>query len=388
MPLILLNYLIGTSNANKGQQHSMDLLIMKTLTTKLKPSLLALSLALSAPFFLTGCGEATASVDTQEEKQEEVIKVPVEAQLITRGDIANYYSANAILESVEEADVIAKVHGLIEKVLVEEGDYVEKGQVLAEIDATRYQLMLEQKRAELKRVKSEFDRLSAANSRALVSADQLEKLEWQYKSLEASTNLAALDVKEAKVVAPISGFVSARYVKEGNLVQQYQNKNLFHIVAQNELQGVLHLPEGQFSKVKKGQNVKLAVPALDNQSFVAKVERISPVIDAQSGTFKVVITMDNSEMHLKAGMFAEVNIEFGIHKDTLLAPSNSILTMDNRSIAYQVVDGKAQKTDVVIGYRQEGMVEVISGLADGATLITAGHNNLKDEADVNVINNI
>ena len=359
---------------------------MKTLTTRIKPSLFALTLALSAPVILSGCGEASASVDKPEEpKQEEVIKVPVEAQLITRGDIANYYSANAILESVNEADVIAKVHGLIEKVHVEEGDFVEKGKVLAEIDATRYQLMLEQRRAELKRVKSEFDRLSAANNKALVSADQLEKLEWQYKSLEASTNLAALDVKEAKVVAPISGYISARYVKEGNLVQQYQNKNLFHIVAQDELQGVLHLPEGQFSKVKIGQNVNLSVPAVENQNFVAKVERVSPVIDAQSGTFKVVITMDNSAQKLKAGMFAEVNIEFGIHKDTLLAPANSVLTMDNRSIAYQIKEGKAQKTEVIIGYRQDGVVEIVSGLEDGAQLITAGHNNLKDDADVNVI---
>ena len=358
---------------------------MKKLTTRLRPSLLALSLAISAPALLSGCGEATASVD-KKEKVEEVIKVPVEASPVSRGPIANYYSANAILESVEEADVIAKVHGLIERVLVEEGDYVEKGQVLAEIDATRYLLTLMQRQAELKRVKSEFDRLSRANSQSLVSADQLEKLEWQYKSLEASTKLAELDVKEAKVVAPISGFISARYVKEGNLVQQYQQKNLFHIVSQDELQGVLHLPEGQFTKVRKGQNVQLSIPAVQNKTFVANVDRISPVIDPKSGTFKVVITMDNSKRELNTGMFAQVDIEFGRHESSILAPASAVLTMDNRSIAYQVVDGKAVKTHVELGYRQQGVVEIVSGIEDTATLITAGHNNLKDQADVNVIN--
>jgi len=361
--------------------------IMKKLTTTLKPTLLALSIALTTPLVLTGCGEATASVDT-ETKAEEIIKVPVETTQVSRGDIANYYSANAILESVDEADVIAKVHGLIENVLVEEGDYVKKGQVLAEIDATRYQIALQQRQAELKRVKSEFDRLSSASTKSLVSADQLEKLEWQYKSLEASTNLAALDVKEAKVLAPISGYISTRYVKEGNLVQQYQQKNLFHIVSQDELQGVLHLPEGQFSKLQKGQNVNLTVPAVENQTFVAKVERISPVIDSNSGTFKVVITMDNSKQQLKAGMFAEVNIEFGLHQDSLLVPSSAVLTMDNKSITYQVVDGKAIKTEVATGFRQGGMVEIIEGIEENAQLITAGHNNLKDQADVNVINAI
>jgi len=362
---------------------------MKKSTTTLRPAALALTLALSSPLFLTACGEATASVDAnKEEKVEEVIKVPVEAMQVMRGDIANYYSANAILESVEEADVISKVHGLIERVLVEEGDYVEKGQILAEIDATRYQLSLQQRQAELKRVKSEFDRLSSASNKSLVSADQLEKLEWQYKSLEASTKLAALDVKEAKVIAPISGYISARYVKEGNLVQQYQQKNLFHIVAQKELQGVLHLPEGQFSRLKIGQNVKLAVAAVEDQEFIAKVGRISPVIDAKSGTFKVVITMDNTKQQLKAGMFAEVNIEFGLHQESILAPSSAILTMDNQNIAYQVLDGKAVKTQIVTGYRQDGLVEIVSGIKDDAHLITAGHNNLKDQADVNVINAI
>ena len=360
---------------------------MKKSNSQLRPALLALSIALTTPLVLTGCGEATASVD-KEEKVEEVIKVPVETTAVLRGDIANYYAANAIMESVDEADVIAKVHGLVEGVFVEEGDFVEKGQVLAEIDSTRYQLTLQQRQAELKRVKSEFDRLSSANHQSLVSADQLEKLEWQYKSLEAATKLAALDVKEAKVVAPISGYVSTRYAKPGNLVHQYQQKNLFHIVSQQELQGVLHLPEGQFSKLKTGQNVKLKVPAIDNQMFNAKVERISPVIDANSGTFKVVITMDNSKQTLKAGMFAEVSIEFGIHHNSILAPSSAILTMDNSNIAYQVVDGKAVKTQVEVGYRQGGLVEIISGVEDTAQLITAGHNNLKDQADVNVINAI
>lgn len=359
---------------------------MKTIKTN--KSLIALLLTLSSAMALTGCGEATASVDKEPEKQQEVFKVPVEATKIIRGEIANYYAANAILESVEEADVIAKVQGLVEQVLVEEGDYVEAGQVLAKIDTTRYQLILDQRKAELRQVKSEFDRLNSSQNKGLISADQLEKLQWQIKSLQATTNLAELDVKEATVTAPISGFISTRYVKKGNLVQQYQHQNLFHIVSQQSLQGILHLPEGQFSNVKVGQNAKLTIPAANNQQFVAKVERISPVIDAKSGTFKVIIIMDNSKKQLNAGMFAEVKLEYGVHQDTLLAPSNSILTMDNRSIAYLVVDGKAVKTDIVTGYQENGLVEVVSGIDEGATLITAGHNNLKDQADVNVINEI
>lgn len=360
---------------------------MNNLNT-LQSKLFALSLAVSSSLLVSGCNDASAQQEPQEQEKQEVIKVPVEATRLSVGEIANYYSANAILESVEEADVIAKVQGLIEKVHVEEGDYVEKGQVLAEIDSARYELILRQRKADLRQVKSEFDRLTKVANQSVVSADQLEKLEWQYKSLEAATRLAELDVVEAKVVAPISGYISARYVKPGNLVQGYQEKNLFHIVSQEQLQGVLHLPEGQFSRVKVGQNVSLTLPAIDNQEFIARVDRISPVIDPKSGTFKVVIIMDNTEQNLNAGMFAEVNIEFGLHSDTLLAPASAILSMDNVNVAYQVIDGKAHKIEVQTGFRQDGIVEILTDLPSDTALITAGHNNLKDQADVNIINNI
>lgn len=373
---------------NNLDQRDYGLNPMNNIKKTTYQSFLLIALAVNSSVILSGCGEATASLEEDTDQAQEVVKVPVETVTIKRGTIANYYSANAVLESIEEADVVAKVQGLIEQVLVEEGDYVEQGQTLATVDATRYQLILDQRQAELKQVKSEFDRLNSTKNQGLVSADQLEKLQWQYKSLEAATELAALDVKDAHVVAPISGYISNRYVKAGNLVQQYQRQNLFHIVSQKQLQGVLHLPEGQFINVKKGQNVNLTVPATNNQTFVAKVERISPVIDSKSGTFKVVIKIDNQEMRLNAGMFAEVQLEYGVHTNTLLAPSSSILTMDNQSVAYLVADGKAQKVTLTTGYSESGIIEIISGVDDGAELIIAGHNNLKDQADVNVIKNI
>ncbi|QTH64072.1 efflux RND transporter periplasmic adaptor subunit [Psychrosphaera ytuae] len=335
---------------------------------------------------ISGCEEATASVDS-EKKQEEVIKVPVAVTSLQRQDIANYYASNATLESPAEADVISKVQGLIEKIYAEEGDYVRKGQVLAELDSDRYQLVLQQREADLRQVKSELDRINAAKSKNLVSADQLEKLQWRLESLEASTELAQLDVNETKIVAPISGFVSKRYAKVGNLVHQYQHQNLYHIVAQDKLEGVLFIPESRFKDIKLDQPVQLSLSALNNKTFDARIARISPVIDANNGTFKVVVQVDNSQGELKPGMFAEVNIQLGLHKDALVAPSNAVLSLDNNHMVYQVIDGKAVKTDITMGYQHQGMIEVLSGLEDNSTLIIAGHNNLKDKADVTIVEN-
>jgi membrane fusion protein, multidrug efflux system len=334
---------------------------------------------------LQGCEDATASIDN-DKKQEEVVKVPVEAYQINRADIADFYAANAVLESRAEADVISKVQGLITNVFVEEGDYVKQGQVLAKIDDSRYQLVLRQRQADLEQVKSELDRLKSAKSNALVSADRLEKLEWQYESLKASTGIAELDVKETNVVAPIDGFVSRRYVKTGNLVRQYQNQNLFHIVAQDKLEGVLYLPEGRLPQVKVDQPTVLTLPAINNRTFNAKIARISPVVDANNGTFKVVVIVDNSQGHLKPGMFAEVNIQLGLHNNALVSKSNSIISIDDKEYVYRVVDGKAIKTDIKTGYRQHGLVEILSGLKQNDLVISAGHNNLKNNSEVTVVN--
>ncbi|MDA8621467.1 efflux RND transporter periplasmic adaptor subunit [Psychrosphaera sp.] len=342
------------------------------------------ALAVLSLFSIQACEDASASLDNTSQK-EEIVKVPVEAELASRQNIGSYYAANAVLESRAEADVISKVQGLVEGVYVEEGDYVQKGQLLAKLDSSRYVLALQQREAALAQVKSELHRLKSAKNQALVSADTLEKLEWQYKSLQASTDVAKLDVKETEIIAPISGYVSARYVKVGNLVHQYQHQNLFHIVAQDKLEGVIYLPEGRLPEVKKDQPVQLKLPAIGAQSFNARISRISPVIDANNGTFKVVVEVSNSENLLKPGMFAEVNIELGLHNNALVAPSRSVISIDNSDYVYKIIEGKAVKTKIEAGYRHAGLVEILSGVSDDEALIVAGHNNLKNDALVSIV---
>lgn len=360
---------------------------MKQISKTLKPA--TLLFLVTSSLYLSGCEDAeasSASKDKEQAKKEEVVKVPVETKAIKTGDIAHYYAANAVLESIDDADIITNVHGLIKDVLVEEGDYVEQGELLAQVDATRYKLTLEQKNAQLAKIKTELDRLSNEATKSYISDDQLSKLQWQYKALKAEQKLAALDVHETNIVAPISGFIAKRYVKPGNLIQRHQAKGLFHIVSLEKLRGVIHLPESQLSNLNVGQPVNLTLPALNNKQVVASVERISPIVNDKTGTVKVVFIIDNEKRQLKAGMFAEVNIEFGRHSNTLLAPANAIINEDSQQIAYLVIEGKAVKTPVTTGYQHEGVVEITSGVSATDFIITAGHNNLKDNTAVNVVN--
>lgn len=354
-------------------------------TGTFKKLFLASSIALLS-VNLSGCGSAQAETEKKEVKVQ--ISIPVEVANTKTGDVSMNYTTTAILEAKEEAQVVSKVSGIIENIYVEEGDYVEAGQILAKIEPQRYQLEVNKAKAELSKIRSELARIEKVHGKNLVSADTYDKLKWQYESIKSALDIAKLNLKETEVIAPISGYVAQRYVKVGNVVQQYAQESLFHLVDQKQLQGIVHLPEQQLQHVKVGQQTYLTLSALGNAQVPATVERISPIVDAKTGTFKVTLSIPNADDTLKSGMFAEVSIRYSTHKDVMVVPRKAIISMDDKHSVYQVIDGKATKKEVQLGYTEGTMVEVTAGLDLDSTVVTAGHNNLKDQANVQVINTI
>lgn len=354
-------------------------------TNTFKKLVLASSIALLS-VNLTGCGSAQAEPEKQEVKEE--VSIPVEAATAAIGDVSMNYSTTAVLEAKEEAQVVSKVAGILQHIYVEEGDYVEAGQILARIEPDRYQLNLNKSKAELSKIRSELNRIEKVHGKNLVSADTYDKLKWQYESAKSALDIAKLNLKETEIIAPISGFIAERYVKAGNVVQQYQNQSMFHIVQQKQLYGIVHLPEQQLQHVKVGQQTKLQLAAIGNTTVAATIERISPIVNAKTGTFKVTLNIPNEDGQLKSGMFAEVSIKYSTHQDVMLIPRKALISMDNKHTVYQVVDGKVSKKEVKIGFQEGSMVEIVAGLDAHSTVVTAGHNNLKDQANVQVIKTI
>jgi RND family efflux transporter MFP subunit len=359
--------------------------IMMKSTNKLSKLFLASSIALLS-LNLTGCGDAKASDDKKD--TEVVISVPVEVANTTSGTISSNYSTTAILEAKEEAQVVAKVSGILESIYVEEGDYVEAGQLLAKIEPQRFQLSLNKAQADLAQVKSELSRMEKVHGQQLVSAETYEKLKWQYESSKSALDIAKLDLKETEIIAPISGYIAQRYVKTGNVVQQYKQQSMFHIVQQKQLQGIVHLPEQQLLHVKVGQQTTLNLSAIGNTQVVAKIERISPIVNAKTGTFKVTLNIPNQNGLLKSGMFAEVSIKYNTHNNATLIPRKALISMDNKHTVYLIDNGKVVKKNVEIGFEEDGLVEITAGLNLNSQVVTAGHNNLKDNANIQIIKTI
>lgn len=346
-----------------------------------KNKTLLLSCIFSSALLMSGCSEPLAK---EEDKVTAEFAIPVTVASIERGDISSNFHTTATLESRNEADIITRVTGIIEQLTVEEGDYVEKGQLLAKVDGRRYQLALDKANAELAGINQELQRLSLMAEKKLVSAQASDKLKYQHEAAVAARELAALDLKDSQVVAPISGFISKRFVKEGHFTQGYQK--LFHIVDQSSLQANVYLPEHQLSRIQLGQKALLNFSARQGQQFQAQVRSISPVIDSRSGTFKVILSLDNSDKQLKPGMFAQIALTFDTHKDTLTIPSDAIITLDSISKVYVVKANKAIEVIINKGFVQEQLTEVIGDIAEGDFVVVNGHHNLKANALVEVLN--
>lgn len=357
---------------------------METFSPTVRKALFASSLILLSTV-LAACSDADA-VDVNQEEVESIATIPVEAQQITTGAISATYATTAILEAREEAFVVARASGIIEAIFVEEGDYVEKGQTLAQIDKRRYELNLAKARADLTGIERELEKVNKVYSQQLVSDDTYDKLNAQFESARASLHLAELDLLETTITAPISGFVASRNAKVGNLTESFQRERMFHIVQQENLQGIVHLPENELGNVHVGQVATLQIAALRNTLVNGVVQRISPVIDATTGTFKVTLAVPNEQGNLKAGMFTDVSLEYAHHAHATLLPRRALVTIDNQHSVFVVENGVAKKVNVTTGFEQGGVVEVTSGLSGSETVVTAGHQNLKDQAPIEVVN--
>ncbi|MDR9414936.1 MAG: efflux RND transporter periplasmic adaptor subunit [Gracilimonas sp.] len=336
--------------------------------------------------FLYGTTACNNNEEQNSQVQEEQVTIPVEISKVSRGDISAYYSNTATLEAEQEATVVSKVRGIVKEIYVEEGDEVKAGQTIAKIEDDQYRIEAARAKATLDRLKNEFDRNKQLFERELVSAETFQNAQYEYESQKAAFELAQLNLEYTSIKSPISGVVSERYVKKGNMVRT--DEDVFHVTDFSPLQAIIHVPEHEMPKIRKNQHSVLRVDALPNETFAGHVERISPVVDAETGTFKVTVYVDETKGILRPGMFGRVKIVYDTRENTRMIPKSAIMSEDLAQSVFVIKDSLAFKKAVQTGYTNGTNVEVLEGLNDGEVVVTIGQGSLQDSSRVNVINNL
>ncbi len=362
-------------------------------------SRLALILGLAAVLALTACsggtedeGDASADEEVEtaaeageegkpgEEKKNEA--VPVEVAAVAERRIAASYSGTANLEVPADAQVVAKTGGVLLRVLVEEGDTVQAGQPLAQIDPERTRLEVARAEATMRRLQANFERSKELFERKLVSADANDQLRYEFESAKAAYDLARLELSYTTITAPISGVVAQRMAKPGNLIAL--NAPVYRIVDNSYLEAVLNVPEREMNTMKAGLPIRMMVDALSGQVFEGEVGRISPVVDSQTGTFRVVGVFRGQDK-LRPGMFGRLNIVYDERDAALTVPRIALIEGSGESAVFVVENGKAVRKVLQLGYINGEYAEVLGGLEAGEQVITQGRVAVRDGADVEVL---
>ena len=343
--------------------------------------------------------------------------VPVEVAAATHAPISASYSGTGALEAEHEADVVAKASGVLLKLYVEEGQHVKAGELLAQIDPSSAANQLAQSQAQLRKAQATYERASKAIKQQLIPKQEYDVDLYDMQAQVAATKSAQLQLSWTRITAPISGVISKRMVKQGNLVQV--NQAIFHIVDMNPLTATLNVPEREIGTLKAGQPVKLAVDALPGKDFSGTIERIAPVVDAASGTFRVTCLFDNTRAGnevLRPGMFGRIGIVYDQRRDALVIPRSALMDEDGETAVFVVEPGKAKpkpvakkvrprpgdaiaaepakpaqpvllakRRTVQIGYVDGDRVEIRGGLKPGERVITLGRDAVRDGSEVQVL---
>ena len=308
--------------------------------------------------------------------------VPVEVVKAATRPVEASYTGTAALEPRGESQVVAKTSGVALGVMVEEGQSVRAGQPLVRLDPDRARLAVAQAEAQMHKLENNYRRAQQLVGQQMISANDVDQIKYDLENARAQHRMAALELSYATVTAPISGVIATRSIKTGNFVQI--NTPIFRIVDDSRLEATLNVPERELATLKAGQPVTLAVDALPGQTFTGTVDRISPVVDSGSGTFRVVSTFDGGGL-LQPGMFGRIRIGYDQRADALVVPRTALLDDEGDPAVFVVREGKAVRVPVKLGYMDGEWVEVREGLKIGDGVVTAGKIALRDGTAVEAI---
>lgn len=343
------------------------------------------ALALACALGLSACkgGAGAAEAQAKESKDKASDAVPVEVAVAGRRAIAASYTGTAPLEARAESQVVAKTSGVALEVMVVEGQPVKAGQVLVRLDSARAEQQAAQTGATLRKLEANYARSRQLAEQRLLSANDNDQLRYDMENARAANRLAMLELSYAKVEAPISGVIASRSIKPGNFVQI--NSPIIRIVDTSHLEAVLNVPERELATLKAGQPVQMSVDAMPGKSFAGKVDRIAPVVDSGSGTFRVICSFEGGGV-LQPGMFGRLRIDYDSRADALVVPRAALLDDEGDPAVFVVRGNKVARTPVKLGYLDGSWAEVRAGVKPGEQVVVAGKTALREGSEVLAIN--
>ena len=324
-----------------------------------------------------GCGNS-GNKEAQQTATEVVVENPVvSVEQVHVREVPQIATYTSTVQAYVKNNIAPQMTGRITKINAEIGDFVKKGQILAEIDKAQLlqaQLQLQNKEVELQRLKSLYEAGGLSKS-------DLDAIELAYNV--AKTQMDNL-MENTILRSPIDGVVTARNYDAGDLYGM--SAPIYTVEQIVPVKLLVGISESDYTKVKKGDAIEITADAIPGKVFYGKVEKIYPTIDPATRTFTVEAVVDNKYKTLRPGMFARVAVNFGSNNNVVV-PDVAVVKQQGSGERFIYVlneDGTVTYQKVVLGRRMGAEYEVLEGLKDGARIVTGGQIRLKDGVKVTV----
>ena len=333
--------------------------------------------ALLVVAMLSACSGGAEKKETANAPAED--KPVVKLASVTSRDVDQIEEYTATVEAEVRNNIAPTSAGRIDRIFVEVGDHVSKGQKLVQMDAAslkQMKLQLENEETEFKRMDELYKVGGASKSEWDATKTTLDVRRTSYNNLLENTQL----------LSPINGVITARNFDNGDLYSSATTPVL--VVEQiTPVKLLINVSEPYFPKVTKGMSVTVKFDVYGDEEFEGKVSLVYPTIDATTHTFPVEIKLPNANQRVRPGMFGRVTMSFGTLKHVVV-PDQAVVKRAGSGDRYVYVykDGKVSYNKVDLGRRMGTEYELISGVDDNSQVVIAGQTRLADGVEVEVAN--
>lgn len=309
--------------------------------------------------------------------------ITVEAVKVITSPMPQTIVAVGSLRSDESITLRPESAGRISEITFQEGQRVAKGAPLVKLDSAIQQAEVSQAKANLTLAKSKFDRAVDLAQRSFISGQAKDEAENNFKVAEASLQLTQAKLAKTDIKAPFSGIIGLRSVSVGDYVKE--GADLVNLEAIDPLKVDFRVPETYLRQIRVGQALQLTLDALPGKIYNGKVIAVNPLIDTAGRSVVIRAQVGNQDTTLRPGMFARVRLITKESADAMVLPEQALVPQGSEQYVFKVQDGKVARVRVETGQRRDSKVEVLSGLAAGDLVVTAGQLKIRDGSAVRVV---
>ncbi|KAB2698149.1 efflux RND transporter periplasmic adaptor subunit [Brucella haematophila] len=345
---------------------------------------LVLGLVLIAAFFAWRGTQKTSAETTASIAPVQANATVVEAALVQTRDLDSTISAVGSLRAKESVTLSSEIGGRVDKILFQEGQRVDAGTLLFQLDTSILNASVQSARAANILAQSTFERTEALSKRGISATQALEEAQANLRNTEAALALAEAQLAQTSIKAPFDGVVGLRSVSVGAYVTA-GTTNLAKLDQIDPLVAEFTLPEVALANISPQQNVSVVADALPDQPFQGQVYAIEPSVDETGRSIRMRALIANPDLKLRPGLFVRVNVTTGTKADAMLVPESAIVPSGETQTVYRInTDDTVEVVTVTLGQRLEGMVEIVTGLDKEARVVTAGQQKLRTGTKVRV----